>query len=810
MVNKVEFIISADDQASGVIEKLQSGIKGIGENGKYSKTELAAAGTAIIGTLTAIGVSAVNTFADFEKQMSSAKAVLWLFGDDEKTKQTFQELTTLAMDLWATTKFTSEEAAEGITILWQAGFDAAQIMQALPAALDLAAAQNISVAQSADIASSVLRQYWKDVSETGSVMDVLSSASIKSNATILDLSESFNYFWPTAKVLGISLEESAAAIGILANNGLKGSMATRALGTALTRLADPTEKMAWGLKAAGVQAFDATGKFVGLNGMLAQLRKGTADMSQEQKAATISAIFGADAYAEINILLDSGADALANFTAELEKSEGTTQSMAKVLMDNVKGSLELFSGSIDALKIKLGAALAPAVVIVTDALTTLANWIGVAFDWFNKLPAPVKNITMILLGVAVAGVAIVSAIAVLSVALSGVGAAFVAIGSAALPVIGWLAAIGVAAYALYEAFSNNFLGIRDLTIAAWWAIQAVFEKFVPIFQGIWDMLAGYFQMTFWSIIGIFKAFFQLLSGDTEWAWKTISEVMVNAWEGMIRFLSGLGAVIGWIFSLLWEGIKLGAELAWNALLSVLTLAVQWITIMFVTWVETVTTVFRWLWQILTGDWKGGLNTLSTLWSGAWEKIKSIGIAILTSVGTFIVDKILDLINWFTNDGQKTFTQAFHDMISWIGNIAKTILNGVIGTFESFINSAIDWINKLIKASNSVNPLFKIPTVSPISLPRFAHGWMVWMLDGGVVTGAGGLDKVPAMLSAGEVVLNAAQQQNVARGLEGNGWMTVEIHVAWNNFYWDDANFAQKIGKSIMEEFKLHTSVQSFS
>lgn len=74
---------------------------------------------------------------------------------------------------------------------------------------------------------------------------------------------------------------------------------------------------------------------------------------------------------------------------------------------------------------------------------------------------------MILAGVAVAGLAIVSAIAVLSVALSGVGAAFVAIGGAALPVIGWLAAIGVAAYALYEAFSNNFLGIRDLTIAAW-------------------------------------------------------------------------------------------------------------------------------------------------------------------------------------------------------------------------------------------------------------------------------------------------------------------------------------------------------
>lgn len=97
----------------------------------------------------------------------------------------------------------------------------------------------------------------------------------------------------------------------------------------------------------------------------------------------------------------------------------------------------------------------------------LANGVGAVFDWFNKLPAPVRNITMILVAVSVLAVAAVSAFAILSVSLAGVGAAFVAIGTAALPFIGWAAAIGVAAYALYEAFQNNFLGIRDLTIAAW-------------------------------------------------------------------------------------------------------------------------------------------------------------------------------------------------------------------------------------------------------------------------------------------------------------------------------------------------------
>jgi len=805
MVNKVEFIISADDQASGVIEKLQSGIKGIGENGKYSKTELAAAGTAIIGTLTAIGVSAVNTFADFEKQMSSAKAVLWLFGDDEKTKQTFQELTTLAMDLWATTKFTSEEAAEGITILWQAGFDAAQIMQALPAALDLAAAQNISVAQSADIASSVLRQYWKDVSETGSVMDVLSSASIKSNATILDLSESFNYFWPTAKVLGISLEESAAAIGILANNGLKGSMATRALGTALTRLADPTEKMAWGLKAAGVQAFDATGKFVGLNGMLAQLRKGTADMSQEQKAATISAIFGADAYAEINILLDSGADALANFTAELEKSEGTTQSMAKVLMDNVKGSLELFSGSIDALKIKLGAALAPAVVIVTDALTTLANWIGVAFDWFNKLPAPVKNITMILLGVAVAGVAIVSAIAVLSVALSGVGAAFVAIWSAALPFIGIAAAIGVAVYALYEAYQHNFLWIKTVVDIVWWAIKTAFAAIIAagvyLYEN-WDLIKQKAVEIWWSMI-------QWLVDAWTWAVTKVSEI----WWAVTGFFEG---VWNWIVAIFKFAIALVVGIV------IATFNAMWIDIVAV--FNTVKEYINIFWEGLKLAFNLALIGIKIIWEQTWWAVKKVAIEIWDSISSKI-SSVWNVIKEMVSTWMEFIANVFHTladpiMQAWsslwegLSTAVVSVWETVKTTIRESMNWIIDKINAVIEMANRVAAMWSkavgINIITIPTLPRFAHGWMVWMLDGGVVTGAGGLDKVPAMLSAGEVVLNAAQQQNVARGLEGNGWMTVEIHVAWNNFYWDDANFAQKIGKSIMEEFKLHTSVQSFS
>lgn len=810
MTQKVEFIIWVIDQVTAPLKKIEEGVKGIGDSGKYSKAELAAAGTSIIGTLTAIWVSAVNTFSDFEKQMSSAKAVLGLFGQDEQTKKTFQELTDLAVDLGAKTIFTAREAAEGITIFGQAGYDATQIFQALPAALNLAAAQNITVAQSADIASSVLRQYGKDVADTGYVMDVLSAASIKSNANILNLQESFNYFWPTAKVLGISLEESAAMIGILANAGLKGSMATRALGTALTKLADPTEKMAGGMNAAGLAAFDSQGKFVGLASILEQLKKWTADMNEQQKAATISAIFGADAYGEINILLAAWTDQLKSFTEEMANSGWTTEEMAKILLDNLAGSFELLSGAIDSIKIKLGWFLAPAVRMVADAMTYLANGVWYLFWKFAELPWPVQNIISILWLSAIGALVAVSAFAVLSVSLAGVGAAFIAIWTAALPFIGWAAAIGLAAYALYEAFNNNFLWIKTLVQVTFAAIQSVVMAFVPIFKGIWDMLTGYFQLTFWSIIGIFKAFFQLLHGDSEWAWETIKQVYVNAVQSVIQIFSWLSSVVSGIFTMLWDAIKFGAELAWNAVIEILKVAVIALTFVITGFIQNVITFFKWFWQLLTGDWRGWLATIWSIWSGAWNVIKDIGMKILTEIGVFVIEKILELVNWFTNDGKISFTEGFSNMISGIGNVAKSVFNGVMGTIENFLNYAVNAINQLINASNLVNPLFQIPTVQPIKIPRLAHGGMIGFAGTGVVEWPGGIDKVPAMLSAGEVVLNAAQQGNVASQLQGSGnGVTIVVQVEGNNFYGDDDDYFQKVWDKVIDIFKQHTGLNSF-
>lgn len=118
-----------------------------------------------------------------------------------------------------------------------------------------------------------------------------------------------------------------------------------------------------------------------------------------------------------------------------------------------------------------------------------------------------------------------------------------------------------------------------------------------------------------------------------------------------------------------------------------------------------------------------------------------------------------------------------------------------------MNTAIDGINRLIAASNKVNPLGQIGMVPTIQLARYAHG--------GLVQGPGGLDNIPAMLTAGEVVLNAAQQGNVASAIKGGSGGGLTIIVQGNYFYGDDDSFAEKIGDKVLDIFKNHAAIQSF-
>ena len=781
-------------------------------------------------------VSATNAFNDFEKQMSSAKSVLGLFWSDTTTQNQFRQLSDLAIKLWADSKFTAKEAAEGITILWQAGFSTSEIMQSLKGTMDLAAATNISIADSADIASSVLRQYWIDTAETSRVMDVLAKTSIESNADILNLRDSFNYFWPTAKAMGISLEESSAMIWILANSGIKWSAATRALWTSLTRLSNPTKKMAWAMREASLETFDAQGNFVWMASIIEQLRTNTEGWTQEQKMATISAIFWADALWEMLVLIDAWPEKLRNFTKELQNAWGSTEKMAKAQLDNTKWSVELLSWALDSLKISVWASFSQIQRNVADALTPIVSWLA---DWTAKNPLLTQSLIVvwwalttfatILWGIWLALPTIKAWLTVLTWLLPTVWAwatgawAWVWMFWTALSVITWPIWIAIAAVAwLVVAWNTNFLGLRDFVmwvinwIANWFnkfwteifpSVQQAFlvlkifvagiltdlQKFfepwfnwiqttwdftwswvLQAFQWVWQMISSAVQIWIELIKTIFKAWLAIITWDWDSAWKQL----LKSWE------------------IIWNQIKTFFSWLWNAIQGTIV-AVFWAiaTYFTVVWWAILNTLKNW-WSSVMSWWNSHSASIKKAISDTWNSITTSTTQAWNDLMKILWDFINSIVQLF-NDSVWAVQWAFKWMFDWIASIAQWIfdwvmkvINWFIGWIQNAVNTAINLANKL--------PWVNISTIwwTWTAPKKYATGW--------IVSGPAGIDKVPALLTAWEMVLTAAQQKNLAWNLQGWKW---NITVVFSpTVYWVEDRYVEEMFDEFIKKFQSHTKL----
>jgi hypothetical protein len=192
-----------------------------------------ARGFAAVGAAATIAIAdSIRVFADFETSMLRVKAITGSTGAE------FESLTDLARELGATTAFTAREAAQAMGFLAQAGFDVKEINQALPKVLSLAAAGQLELASAADITASVLRGFGLSANESGRVADVLAASASSANTSVQEMGEAFKFAGPVASAMGVSIEETAAALGVLSNAGLKGSLAGTGLRMVLVKMGE--------------------------------------------------------------------------------------------------------------------------------------------------------------------------------------------------------------------------------------------------------------------------------------------------------------------------------------------------------------------------------------------------------------------------------------------------------------------------------------------------------------------------------------------------------------------------------------------
>jgi TP901 family phage tail tape measure protein len=318
----------------------------------------AAAGTASA----AFAALATRDFARFEQSVVNAAAV---------TKEGAENIGAFgqaAERAGMSSAFSATQAADALNFMSMAGMSATDSMKALPDVLALASAGSIDLAAAADIATNIMTGYGKTASDLAHVNDVLTGTFTNSNVSLQELGHAFKMVGPVAKASGQDFEQVSAAIGMLGNAGIKGTMAGRTLRTALINLQAPPAKARAALEQLGVAVFDTNGKMRAFSDILLDLQKAGAGTQ------ALADIFGREAIAGVQALLDQGPERLAKFTGELKSMHGVAKDIERMKLDTVMGQFQIMSGALETLSATFGQQLGPIVKsIIQDFNNLLAS-----------------------------------------------------------------------------------------------------------------------------------------------------------------------------------------------------------------------------------------------------------------------------------------------------------------------------------------------------------------------------------------------------------------------------------------------------
>lgn len=362
-------VIETDLDSSGI----EAGLKKLGN---ITAKGLKAATTAITGTSVALGgiaTAAIKVGSDFESQMSRVKAISGATGEE------FEKLKEQAIQLGADTAFSSKQAAEGMENLAAAGFATNEIVDAMPGLLSLAAAAGEDLATSSDIAASTLRGFGLEAKDMAHVADVLAANANRTNSSVAQTGEAMKYVAPLARAAGLSLEETAAAIGIMADAGIQGSQAGTTLRGAISRLSKPTDDMQEAMDKLGISFYDSNGKMKSLTEQVGMLRKATEGMTDEQRNNLLVTLYGQEALSGMMALINEGEDSLGDLAEAYKDCDGEAQKAAETMQDNLSSALEQLSGSAESLGIVFYESVAENLKKTAQSATDSVNNITDAF-----------------------------------------------------------------------------------------------------------------------------------------------------------------------------------------------------------------------------------------------------------------------------------------------------------------------------------------------------------------------------------------------------------------------------------------------
>jgi TP901 family phage tail tape measure protein len=385
--------IGVDDQASGKIEALAGKLG----NGLSTAADIAVKSVAAVsGAVLAVGGYAVEVGSSFEAQMSKVSAISGATGED------MDLLTQKAMQMGIDTQFSATEAGQALEYMAMAGWKTEQMLGGLEGIMNLAAASGEDLALVSDIVTDAMTAFGLAAEESGHFADVLAKASSNSNTNVAMMGETFKYVAPIAGTLGYNIEDTATAIGLMANAGIKGSQAGTSLRSMLTRLSSATERNAeyfaeWDkslqetngdlsltekvaqstgdgfteldatLGFLGITTSDASGNMRPLKDVMIDLRSAMSGLTQEEQAFAAKAIAGQEAMSGLLAIVSASDEDFIKLSEAIYDADGAAEQMAATMLDNLQGQMTLLKSSAEG----FGLAIYEE---IQQPLTDMASW----------------------------------------------------------------------------------------------------------------------------------------------------------------------------------------------------------------------------------------------------------------------------------------------------------------------------------------------------------------------------------------------------------------------------------------------------